>query len=609
MAKTRAKKKGAKVVTGPPANARLVRARAAKTAAADKAKKQKTTGTGSTGSKNPVKSNGGGRRKGGAAASTKTSAGRKTAGATSRSSGRKRKQRTASSTIAATAAAASVAASASTAIVAATTADFKVVKSTDTKSEVHDKITHNAIIVITIWTAEDEDNERCIKDGFCRGGTDSARRKELIARLYNQVYKKLPRTYLTKAGSKRKLNYLRARDYLSKNRGYNLNHLLAATGLRKTLITGDNKGQVSSEFAHHHKFEINAEQNLQEGKGVAASLKITEELSADLIGLTENGRSVTQQFNSFHSALLYVRDALKPVIPNINKVVTLSPEKYLELCKNVDPNTETSKLLNALAQRDATSLRCQSGACLQVAVYCVSQRLYERRLRAIIKKDGTRDILSMVSEFAISATMQQCIGVFVCSHVLIHYVSIFCSQSIYRSLGSAWTLLASGTRSRTIVTIATSRSAPAELTSTISSTSAYIASSRGLKGVEQAEGAVRTMTMGWVMSPSATTTTSARRICRRSSGGSAWTNSATQPASSMPTTSTTSTTAMAPAPPSPSTSLASSSFAVSAAHPVDPSWRYGSKLPASRAKPSMRPFLSADEETRPRHTLARPAFL
>lgn len=418
MAKTRAKKKEAKVAKGPPApaNARPVRARAAKTAAAGKAKKQMTTEAGSTGSKKPVKSNGGGRKKGGAATSTDTSAGWKTTGTTSRSAAGKRKRTATQRT---SAAAATVAASAATAIAAATTADFKVVKSTDTTTEVRDKVKHNATILIKAWMAKKKANKRCIEEGFPSHPTsdDKAMRKELLSLLYKDLYNKLPR------GENFKGRNLRAPDYLSKNKGTNLNKLLARTGLRPNTITGDNKGQISYTFADTHMFKITAQENLQEGKGVAASLDITKRLSEDLISLQETGYSNTQQFDSVNSALLYVRDALKNIIPDIDKVVTLSPVEYLKLCKSIDPDTAASKLLNALAQRDATSLRCQSGACLQVAVLCVSQRLVERRLRAIIKKDGTRGILSRVSKFAISATMYWCVRVFVCSYVLIHYVS------------------------------------------------------------------------------------------------------------------------------------------------------------------------------------------
>ena len=515
------KKKGAKAPAAA-AKTRPARKAAAKTTGAANTKKQKTTATRSSGSK---KGNAEGRNSGGAAASTKARrSARKTTSATSSSADKKRKRDSGADTRAS--AADAVAASVSTAIAAITTDDLKVAKKTDNITTVHKVVKHNATAFIQEWMDEDEDNETCIVDGFRKVSDGSVRKKELIARLYNQVYKKLPRTCFTKAGSKRKLNDLRARDYLTKRKGTNFCKLLNLTGTRDKTIQGDNKGKTPFAFANSHKFAITAQQNVETGKGVAASLNITEALSKDLIRLAENGEIVTQQLESFESALLFLRDALNPVIQDIDKVATLSPEEYLELCKSIDPEAEANTVLNALAQRDATSVRCQSGACLQVAVHCVATRLVERRLRAVVHKDGSYDILSRVSERATPLT----ILFLCCTHMsLMHQCSILLySISIYRSPGSAWTPRASGTRSGTTVTIATSRSAPTACTCTASSPNAYTALSRDLPELEQA--LEKPMRMGWDGSPSATTTTSDRSRCRPSSGRNARTSSATQKA-------------------------------------------------------------------------------
>ena len=140
---------------------------------------------------------------------------------------------------------------------------MKVAKKTDFISTIHEVILHNATIFIEQWADEDDENRRCLVDGFKKVSDGSVRRKKLFVLLHKEVYVKLPRTCLTKAGGKKKLNDLRARDYLSKGRGGKLNKLLARTGLRPNTIQGDNNGQVSSTFAHTHMFAITAQENLQ----------------------------------------------------------------------------------------------------------------------------------------------------------------------------------------------------------------------------------------------------------------------------------------------------------------------------------------------------------
>ena len=79
---------------------------------------------------------------------------------------------------------------------------MKVAKKTDHTKAVRKVAIHNATIVIKQWAAEDDKNETCIVKGFKKVSDGSVRRKKLIARLYKEVYVKLPPYCVTKDGSR-----------------------------------------------------------------------------------------------------------------------------------------------------------------------------------------------------------------------------------------------------------------------------------------------------------------------------------------------------------------------------------------------------------------------
>ena len=276
---------------------------------------------------------------------------------------------------------------------ASSSTKYQVIKATDPskgRGNFYKKIIANATIATLEWMAQDEANKKCIIEGFCRRG--DPKKKELIAILYKKVYSKLPRTETFRD--------LRSSDFLSKRGGDNLGKLLARCNLRTDCIQGTNKGKPSSYYIDSNKFKIKAQKNLDEGTGVAALLDLTPTARSGFIGLVKNGRVPTRQFKSIDAALSCVVDALirSDVMPDAQLPATLSAEAYQELCKSIDPDTEANKLLDAIGRRDASSLRCQSGACLQVAMYCLAVRLHQRRVLAVKSKDGKQiDFGSMVS--------------------------------------------------------------------------------------------------------------------------------------------------------------------------------------------------------------------
>ena len=275
-------------------------------------------------------------------------------------------------------------------------AKFQVINATDPSkgaNSFYKKITANATIVIVRWIKKSKDNKKCIFEGFRKVSDGIVKRKELIALLRKEVYSKLPK-------NDPKFETLRSSDFLSKKNGLNLCNLLARCNLRADCIQGTNMGKPSSYYINSNEFKIKAQQTLNDGDGVANLLDLTSNTCSGLIGLYENDLVPFQQFKSIDAAISCVADALvlSGMVPDAHLPATLSAEEYQEHCKSINPNNAACELLDAIGRRDARSLRCQSAACLQVAIYCLSVRAYQGRVLAVKSKDGKQiDFGSMVS--------------------------------------------------------------------------------------------------------------------------------------------------------------------------------------------------------------------